>query len=81
MAAVCPADGSQVITTINADIDGTKIVDQLNTTRVDNYDPKLLSGGACINTGYIVNYPSDASIIAYIKAALRGRSGTGNNFG
>ena len=66
-----PADGSQQITTLLCDLWGQKIVDGSNTTRVDVFAAQLWNGGGIINSQNIVNYPADASLIAYIKAALR----------
>lgn len=64
-------DGSTVIKTVICDKYGVKVVDQLNTTRVDVFDPQLWAGGGCLNSKIIVNYPTDTGIQAYIKAALR----------
>ena len=52
-------------------MDGLQIVDQTYTNRVDVFCGTLLAGGGTINTGMIVNYPSDPSLKAYVKSALR----------
>lgn len=68
---VQPNDGSQIIKTIIVDKNGTKVIDEVNTTRVDVFDGQLWAGGGVINTGYIVYYPTDPSLQAYIKAQIR----------
>jgi hypothetical protein len=66
-----PTDGSETIITMICDVWGKKVADQLNTTRVDVFDAQLLAAGGTINTALIVNYPADASLKAWIKAALK----------
>jgi hypothetical protein len=66
-----PTDGSETIVTLICDPYGTKVVDQLNTTRVDVFDAQLLAAGGTINTGVIVNYPTDVSLKAWFKAAIK----------
>ncbi len=66
-----PTDGSQTILTLICDIDGIKVADGTNVTRVDAFDPQLLAAGGTINVGLIVNYPPDPSLQAYVKAAIR----------
>lgn len=66
-----PNDGSQTIKTMVIDKNGTKVVDQLNTTRVDVFDGQLWGGGGVIDVGYIVYYPTDTSLQAYVKAQIR----------
>lgn len=68
---VQPMDGSQVIKTLIADTYGVKVVDAFNTTRVDNFDPRLLLGGGVVNQGYIIDYPSDATLKTFVKTALK----------
>jgi hypothetical protein len=46
-------------------------VEQTHTNRVDVFCGMLLAGGGTINTGMIVNYPSDASLKTYVKSALK----------
>lgn len=70
-ALVSPTDGSEIITTLVCDPYGIKTVDMYNTTNVDVFAAQLLNGGGVINVGQITNYPADASIKAYVKAALR----------
>jgi hypothetical protein len=72
-----PTDGSQVIKTILTDQFGTKVIDQLNTTRVDVFDALLWAGGGVIDCHYLVNYPTDTGIQAYIKAQVRSFIGQG----
>jgi len=66
-----PTDGSETILTLLCETDGLQIVDQTHTNRVDVFCGTLLAGGGTINTGMIVNYPSDSSLKAYMKSALR----------
>jgi hypothetical protein len=69
-----PTDGSESIVTLLCEVDGLQIVDQTYTNRVDVFCGTLLAGGGTINTGMIVNYPSDPSLQEYVKTALRTRS-------
>ena len=66
-----PTDGSEVIVTLICDPYGTKVVDQLNTTRVDVFDARLLAAGGTINTACVMNYPTDTSLKAWFKAAIK----------
>jgi hypothetical protein len=66
-----PADGSQTIVTLICDLYGNKVVDCTNTVRVDVYDAQLWAGGGIVDEGYIVGYPTDTAIQAYLKAAIR----------
>jgi hypothetical protein len=66
-----PTDGSETILTLLCETDGLQIVDQTHTNRVDVFCGTLLAGGGTINTGMIVNYPSDSSLKAYVKSALK----------
>jgi hypothetical protein len=66
-----PTDGSETILTMVADQYGIKVTDQTNVNRVDVFDPRLLLGGGTINSQMIVNYPSDTSLQAYVKAAVK----------
>ena len=66
-----PTDGSQVIKTVVIDEYGTKVIDLLNTTRVDVFDPLLWGGGGVFNSAYIVQYPPDTALQSYIKSAIR----------
>ena len=70
-ALIQPGDGSETIFSILCETDGLQIVDQLHVNRVDVFTARLLAGGGTINSGMIVNYPSDPSLRAWIKAALR----------
>jgi hypothetical protein len=66
-----PTDGSETMLTLLCETDGLQIVDQTHTNRVDVFCGTLLAGGGTINTGMIVNYPTDPSLKAYVKASLR----------
>jgi hypothetical protein len=66
-----PTDGSETILTLVTDLYGIKVTDQTNVNRVDVFDPRLLLGGGTINSQLIVNYPSDSSLQAYVKAAIK----------
>jgi hypothetical protein len=70
-AFIQPTDGSESIVTLLCDAWGTKVVDQLNTTRVDVFEAQLLAGGGTINVASIVNYPTDSSMKAWMKAAIK----------
>jgi len=75
-----PTDGSQTILTMVGDVYGIKVTDQTNVNRVDVFDPQLLLAGGTINSQMIVNYPSDVSLQAYVKAALKAFCGHGLTF-
>jgi hypothetical protein len=66
-----PTDGSETIVTLLCDAWGTKVTDQLNSTRVDVFDAQLLAAGGTINTAVIANYPTDPSLKAWVKAGLK----------
>lgn len=66
-----PTDGSQVVKTVITDIYGVKIIDALNTTRVDVFDPALWGGGSVINSDYLVSYPTDPALQQYVKSSIR----------
>jgi hypothetical protein len=66
-----PTDGSETILTLLCETDGLQIVDQTHTNRVDVFCGTLLAGGGTINTGMVVDYPTDPSLKAYVKAAVR----------
>ncbi len=66
-----PTDGSQTILTLLCETDGLQIADQLHSTRVDVFCARLLAGGGTINTGMLVDYPSDASLKTYVKDAIK----------
>lgn len=71
-----PVDGTQLgggstVYTLLAEQNGVKVVDILNTTRVNAYTNRLWTGGGVINTAYIVNYPADVAMQAYLKAQIR----------
>jgi hypothetical protein len=66
-----PTDGSETPVTLICDAWGNKVIDQLNTTRVDVFDAQLLAAGGTINTAVIANYPADSSLKAWVKAGLK----------
>ncbi len=70
-AYIQPTDGSESIVTLICDAWGIKVTDQLNTTRVDVFDPQLLAAGGTINVASVVNYPTDTSLKAWFKAGIR----------
>jgi hypothetical protein len=72
-----PTDGSQIPRTLICDKFGLKVIDQLNTTRVDVFDGLLWGGGGVINTGFIVNYPTDSGLQAWVKSNLKNFVGWG----
>ena len=75
-----PTDGSETMLTMVGDLYGIKVTDQTNVNRVDVFDPRLVLAGGTINSQMIVNYPSDLSLQAYVKAALRAFCGNGLTF-
>jgi hypothetical protein len=75
-----PTDGSETILTMVGDLWGIKVTDQTNVTRLDVFDPQLLLAGGTINVQMIVSYPTDPSLQAYVKAALRSFCGNGLTF-
>jgi hypothetical protein len=66
-----PSDGSEAIVTLLCDPWGAKLADELGATRVDVFDPQLLAAGGTLNTAVIVNYPSDTSLKAWVKAGVK----------
>jgi hypothetical protein len=66
-----PTDGSEKIVTLLCETDGLQVVDQTHTNRVDVFCGTLLADGGTINTGMIVNYPSDSSLRAFVKSSIR----------
>jgi hypothetical protein len=66
-----PTDGSEAIVTLLCDAWGQKVVDQLNATRVDVFESQLLAAGGTINVASILNYPTDTSLKAWVKASVR----------
>ncbi len=66
-----PTDGSEAIVTLLCDAWGVRVADQLGASRVDVFDGQLLAAGGTINVTTIVNYPADASLRAWLKAAIR----------
>ncbi len=66
---VQPTDGSETILTLLANRWGVKTTD-VNGTSTDTLEDQLLIAGH-VKTANVVNYPSDTSLIAFVKAALR----------
>lgn len=66
-----PVDGSETIVTFLTAPYGLKVIDSMFTTRVDAFAKDLWAGGGIVNIGSIVNYPADASLKTYLKAAIR----------
>jgi hypothetical protein len=66
-----PTDGSESIVTLLCETDGLQVIDQTHTNRVDVFCGTLLAGGGTVNTGMIVNYPTDPSLKTFVKSALR----------
>ena len=66
-----PTDGSENILTILCETNGLQIVDQTYTNRVDVFTGRLLASGGTVNTGMIVNYPSDPSLKTWVKSAIK----------
>ena len=68
-----PTDGSETPVGMVPDGTGLKVTDE-DSLSIDTPLPKLLIGGA-ISTASIVNYPTDTSLIAWLKAKLRAPGG------
>lgn len=66
-----PTDGSEAMVSVIGDVDGLKVIDQLNTTRCDAMSSRIYAGGGIINVGYLVNYPADSALITWYKGQLR----------
>lgn len=66
-----PIDGSESIVTILCDAWGISVIDASHSIRVDVFDSQLLAAGGTINTAAILNYPTDPSLRAWLKAELR----------
>ena len=70
---IMPTDGSETPIGMIPDGSGLKVTDE-DSVSVDTPLPKLLIGGA-VDTNGIVNYPTDTSLITWLKAALRAVGG------
>jgi hypothetical protein len=66
---VQPADGSQTIKTFVDEEDGIRVTD-INGNGLNIQFPRIPITGGVVNAPNIVNYPSDPSLQAYVKAAL-----------
>ena len=66
-----PTDGSEAIVTVLCDAWGVRVADQLGAARVDVLGGQLLAAGGTVNAAAIVNYPADAGLRAWVKAAVR----------
>ena len=67
---VCPADGSETIKTILGNRWGVKVTDYTGQNSVDVLEEQFLLSGH-VRTGALLNYPTDTSLIAWIKSSLR----------
>lgn len=65
---VQPTDGTQTILTVLAERYGWKVTD-ISGNGVDTFCPRLLSAGY-LKTSNIINYPTDASLVTWVKNAL-----------
>jgi hypothetical protein len=63
------SDGSQTIVTLLGNRWGVKVTD-VNGNGTDVLEDQLLLAGH-VKTANVINYPSDTSLIAWVKAALR----------
>ena len=68
-----PTDGSETPLGLIPDGYGIKVTDQ-DAADIDVQLPKLLIGGY-LDASQIINYPSDTSLIAWVKAQLRASGG------
>ena len=68
-AFVQPTDGSETILTVLGNKWGVKVTD-LSGASTDVLEDQLLLA-AHLKTANILNYPTDTSLVAYVKAALR----------
>jgi hypothetical protein len=66
---VHPTDGSETIVSCLANRWGVKVTDQSGASTDVLEDQLLLAGH--VKTANVVNYPTDTSLIAWVKAALR----------
>ncbi len=66
-----PTDGSETVVSVLCDAWGVRVADPLGGARVDVLGGQLLAAGGTINSAAIVNYPADASLRAWVKAAVR----------
>jgi hypothetical protein len=66
---VQPTDGSETILTLLGNKWGVKVTD-LSGSSTDVLEDQLLLAGH-LKTANIANYPTDTSLLAYVKAALR----------
>ena len=64
-----PTDGSETILTLLGNKFGLKVTD-LSGTSADTLEDQLILAGH-VKTANVINYPTDVSLIAYLKAALR----------
>jgi hypothetical protein len=70
---VQPTDGSETILTMVGQEDGKKVTDRFGTNATVSLAEVPVGG--MIDTAYIVNYPTDTSLQAWVKAALRAAGG------
>ena len=67
---IMPNDGSQNVITVSCGIYGFKVTDATNINRLDVGNAQLLLQGGTLNDQALQQWPADASIIAYLKAAI-----------
>src|SRR5574343_46446 len=72
---ICPTDGSETPLCILDKADGEKVTDDDGTTNLDIQAKDLVIGGGVLDASQIINYPADASLKAWVKAALRAVGG------
>lgn len=72
-----PVDGSETIIGIQGIDDGLKVTDQ-DSDSIDVELPRLIIG-AQLDSSQLINWPSDTSLIAWVKAALE-TTGIGYTF-
>lgn len=66
---VQPTDGSETILTLFGNKWGVKVTD-INSASTDVLEDQLLLAGH-VKTANVLNYPSDTSLVAFVKAAIR----------
>jgi hypothetical protein len=58
-------------TSIICDQWGLKVIDALNTTRLDVFDSELYAGEGIVDESKLILWPTDTSLQAWIKAGIR----------
>lgn len=75
---IAPEDGSQTPIAMVDDGTGIRVADA-DLTRVDVAFPRILIGGV-VSTAQIIDYPTDTSLIAWLKGSLNSVSGSAFSF-